>query len=37
LTAEAESDARATVLTLPMATWWDIDIYPTLGPPDRQG
>ncbi len=35
--AAAESDARATVLTLPMAKWWDIDIYPTMGPPDRQG
>ena len=31
-----EMDARATVESLPMAAWWDIDVYPTMGPPDRQ-
>ena len=31
--AESESDARATVQTLPMAQWWDIDIFPTMAPP----
>ncbi len=31
--AESEDDARATVETLPMAKWWDIEIYPTVGPP----
>jgi muconolactone delta-isomerase len=25
--------AQATVETLPMAKWWEIDIYPTVGPP----
>ena len=28
-----ESAARATVDTLPMARWWDIDIFPTMAPP----
>ncbi len=30
--ADDEAAARATVQTLPMATWWDIDIYPTTAP-----
>ncbi len=25
--------ARTTVESLPMAKWWKIDIYPTVGPP----
>lgn len=33
--AANESDARATVQTLPMAQWWDVEVYPTMGPPDR--
>jgi muconolactone delta-isomerase len=32
--ASTEAEARATVETLPMAKWWDIDVYPTMGPPD---
>jgi len=32
--AANESEARAAVETLPMATWWDIEVYPTMGPPD---
>ena len=31
--AEDEPGARGTVETLPMATWWDIDIFPTMAPP----
>lgn len=31
--ADDESAARATVDTLPMARWWDIDIFPTMAPP----
>jgi muconolactone delta-isomerase len=34
--AANEVAARATVETLPMARWWDIDVYPTMGPPDRR-
>ena len=29
-------DARSTVLSLPMAKWWDIDVYP-LNPPAPVG
>ncbi|MBU6312028.1 MAG: hypothetical protein KGN38_05795 [Actinomycetales bacterium] len=35
--AESEDEARATVETLPMAKWWEIEVYPTMGPPDQQG
>ena len=35
--AESEDEARATVETLPMARWWEIEVYPTMGPPDQQG
>lgn len=31
--AEDEISARATVETLPMARWWDIDLFPTMTPP----
>jgi muconolactone delta-isomerase len=31
--ADDEDSARATVMTLPMSTWWAIDIYPTVSPP----
>jgi muconolactone delta-isomerase len=31
-----ETDARATVELLPMATWWAIDVFPTVGPPDQR-
>ena len=31
--AEDASAAEATVHTLPMAKWWEIDVYPTVGPP----
>ena len=31
--AEDEDAARATIATLPMAPWWEIEIYPTVGPP----
>ncbi|MCX6434154.1 MAG: hypothetical protein NTX29_15760 [Actinobacteria bacterium] len=34
--ADDELGARATVETLPMAKWWAIDVYPTMGPPDRR-
>ena len=30
--ADSADDALATVTTLPMAVWWDLDIYP-LNPP----
>jgi len=31
--ANDASEAIATVQTLPMAQWWTIDVYPTVGPP----
>lgn len=31
--AEDQDAARSTVETLPMAPWWEIDIYPTVAPP----
>lgn len=31
--ADDEDSARATVQSLPMAAWWDLDIYPTMAPP----
>jgi muconolactone delta-isomerase len=34
--AESEDEARSTVESLPMAQWWEIDIYPTMAPPDQQ-
>ena len=34
--AAGEDEARATVETLPMAQWWEIDVYPTMAPPDQQ-
>ena len=33
--AESESEARATVESLPMAQWWDIEVYLTMAPPDQ--
>ena len=30
--ADSADDALATVTTLPMAAWWDLDVYP-LNPP----
>lgn len=35
--AEQEFEARSTVETLPMARWWDIDVFPTMGPPAQSG
>ena len=29
--ADTESDAEATVRELPMAKWWDLEIYPLSG------
>lgn len=34
--AESESEARATVDSLPMAQWWDIEVYPTMAAPGQQ-
>jgi hypothetical protein len=34
--ASDEDDARATVATLPMSRWWDLDVYPTT-PPAQSG
>ena len=34
--AESEDEARSTVESLPMAQWWEIEVYPTMGPPDQQ-
>jgi len=31
--AEDEAGAEASVQTLPMAKWWELDVYPTMGPP----
>ena len=33
--AESEDEARATVESLPMAQWWEIEVYPTTAPPDQ--
>lgn len=30
--ADNDADARATVATLPMAQWWELDAYATMGP-----
>lgn len=35
--AASEDEARATIETLPMAQWWEIEVYPTMAPPDQQG
>lgn len=34
--AESEDQARATVETLPMAQWWEVEIFPTMAPPDQR-
>ena len=31
------TEAQATTETLPMAKWWSIDVYPTVGPPPNAG
>jgi len=31
--AEDAAEANAIAQTLPMAEWWTIDVYPTVGPP----
>lgn len=31
--AEDDAEARAAVESLPMATWWEIDLFPTMTPP----
>ena len=33
--ADDEVGARVTVETLPMAKWWDLEVYPTMAPPGR--
>ena len=35
--ADDEAGARATIATLPMARWFDIDLYPVPLSPDTQG
>ena len=35
--AEDEAGAEATAQTLPMAKWWELDIYPTMAPPGPPG
>lgn len=32
--ADSIDEARATIMSLPMAAWWDVDVYP-LNPPAR--
>lgn len=32
--ADNGDDARATVTTLPMAAWWDLDIFRSTRPPE---
>ena len=34
--AGSEDEATQTVETLPMAQWWEIEVYPTMAPPDQQ-
>ena len=33
VTADDEESARHTVGTLPMAKWWEVEFFPTQGPP----
>ena len=33
--ADDAAEARATVVSLPMAKWWDLDIYPINAPVQR--
>ena len=35
--ADDEGDAGETVRTLPMARWWDLDVYPLSAPPAGGG
>ena len=35
--APDETSAEETVVTLPMAKWWDLDIYPTAPPSPASG
>ena len=35
--AEDAAEAKATAESLPMAQWWEIDVYPTVGPPTGAG
>ena len=35
--ADDEHAARAVVETLPMAKWWQIDLFPTMAPPNPEG
>lgn len=35
--ADDEAGAEATVQTLPMAKWWELDIYPTMAPAGPPG
>ena len=35
--ADDEEGVRATIATLPMARWFDIDLYPVTLPPSAQG
>lgn len=35
--AEDEDAARATVESLPMAAWWEIDLFATMTPPTSTG
>lgn len=35
--ADDEDSARATVHTLAMSKWWEIDIFPTMTPPEPKG
>ena len=35
--AEDERAALTTVKTLPMAKWWEIDLFPTMTPPEQKG
>jgi len=31
--ADDDAAAEATIMTLPISKWWDLEIYPTMVPP----
>lgn len=35
--SDSEESVRETIATLPMAKWWDIDLFPVTLPPTERG
>ena len=34
--AEDPEEVVATIITLPMAVWWDLDVFPVISPPEAE-